>query len=103
MPSGQPKFRLAEFVLTASASPCPLYAGHIILTEAFGDASRHSNRSLARPAMGLAVSVATYLLVRLRNPRLLLRISLWPLAALTFYLVFGAGLLALSLLVKAVG
>ncbi len=95
------RFGSWEFVVLSVASVCLLYAGHIILTQAFGEASRYSNRSLARPAMGLALVSVTYVLTRLRSQSLWLRIVVWPLAVFICYLCFGAALLIIRMLVGA--
>ncbi|MBN8419852.1 MAG: hypothetical protein J0L73_13105 [Verrucomicrobia bacterium] len=101
-PRAAPRFGSSEFVALVSAAVCLLYAGHIIFTDAFGDASRYSNRSLAGPAIGLALVVVTYCVARFRSPRLWVRIVAWPFAVFACYLAFGAALLVISLFVRAV-
>ena len=101
-PHAARRFGSPEFVALVSAAVFLLCAGHIIFTDVFGDASRYSNRSLAGPAMGLALVVVTYGCARLRSPDFWMRIVAWPFAVLACYLAFGAGLLAISLLIHAI-
>lgn len=55
---------------------------------------------MAIPAIGLAVATVTYVCVR-RRAHWLVWIAVWPFAVFAGYLIFGALLLAISLLVRA--
>src|SRR5688572_29862120 len=96
------RFGTPEFVALALAAVCLFYAAHIIFTDAFGDSSRYSNRSLARPAMGLAIILVTYGAAQLPSLSLWVRIVAWPFAVFISYLALGAALLAISLLLRAI-
>jgi hypothetical protein len=101
-PRATRRFGSPEFIALALAAVCLLYAAHIIFTDTFVDATRYSNRSLARPAMGLALVLVTYCCARFRSPSLWVRMIAWPFAVLACYLAFGAALLAISLLLRAI-
>lgn len=101
-PRAARRFGSPDFVALVSAALCLIYAGHIIFTDVFGDVSRYSNRSLAGPAMGLALVVVTCCCARFRSPSFWVRIVAWPFAVFACYLAFGAALLAISLLIHAI-
>ena len=96
------KLGAPEVVALIASTICFLYAIHIIITDAFGDPSRYSNRSMSRPAMGLALTVATYLVARSSTPSLWVRIAAWPVLVFFSYLAFGAALIGISLLFRAI-
>ncbi len=100
-PRAARRFGTPEFIASVLVAVSLLYAGHIIFTDAFGDESRYSNRSLAGPAIGLALVVVTYCVARFCSPSLWVRMVAWPFAVLACYLAFGAALLVISLFVRA--
>jgi hypothetical protein len=102
LPHTTHRFGPFGFVASVLAAVWLLDAGYMIFIDVFGDAARYSNRSLARAAMGLAVVLVTYCAARFRSQRLWLRIAAWPFAVVVSYLAFGAALLGISLLIRAI-